>query len=1015
MKRWLGILMLLTLPAWADGEGTATISPGPFAQAAARGTWTITYQPGPAGIQPGGGVRLQLSGFPVQLFSPPQCTDPKGADYTTASCSDPAVPVKCSFSSVLRGGWMQVEELAVIVGAPGLKPDQTLSIVYGDTSGGGPGGATRGAEGDDLPIRVYSDLDGDGKSAPLAAFPRLSLTGSAPAKVVVFAQSQAVVGQPTRVAVSLRDPRNAVATEAPSDLTLSSPALAKPIQVSFRAGQRAVENLSVTFTKPGATRLQAKPATSAAESIRLPAAKFVQQGRREVKAEEAFRPELTAVALTALRARPGSTLRLVSHWQNIGTAPAKAEYRIYCHLERRPAQGKALANWDHVGKLPTTQWQPGQAVTVERVVDIPAGVEPGEHALTYGLFRVADNGFVNLLDAEVCRLKIGPDEPLWSALQPAFSNPIEVLDQAPERRLLWGDLHCHTENSGDGSGSADGLYRYARDTSLLDFCACSDHVGPNYPAAQWQHNQEAARRWNEPGRFIAILGYEWSNQYHGDLNVYHARDDQPIRVPTTGQCEDLFPALDGVDCIVIPHHPAYPVGLRGAAYSRYDPRWVPVVEMCSGHGLGEYLGNPRPYGRNRPMGPSLPGGFAQDGLRRGLRLGFIASSDDHTAHAGKIGFLAAVQATDVTREGILNALRERSCYASTGARILLDFTADGQPMGRVVECAQPPLLTATVEGTAPLKSVEIVRDGEVCAEGQPDGLRCDLEVRAKALDRPESWFYLRVIQDDGEMAWSSPIFVQNTGPRPTLVVSPPQVAGPQAGQPTPVTVLVRNTGTAASAPGKVSIVLDHAPAVPVAREKQPARGGIGGLLANAGFQAWRWPVDETSVNVFLRWGGGQDARNCAGSLTLLEAVDYYFTPFHDERNDTYHDDGHGTITWQTTAEAGTGDGLNLWVRINPRKPTRLLLDATRGGQHRPAEVSLCTGPVTKLPVELMLVDYDPARWVGQVKLPALAPGKSAEVKLDWTPPAGRTGKLVATATGGEHVRTTSDGTEVKVP
>jgi hypothetical protein len=990
----LAVLLSSAGLAFADGEGTATIEPGPYAVAGSRGTWTITYRPGPEGLKPLGGIRLPLSGFPIRLFAKPQCTDPQGANYTTARCTNAQVTATARFSDQLRGGWMQMEEVQVTVGARGMSADDALIVVYGDTSGGGPGGSVRGAEGDGLPIRMSSDADGDGRYAPLAKFPRLTLVGGPAARLVAFAPSQAVVGKPVTVAVSIRDDRNAVATQSLPEVELTGPDVAEPVKLTFEEGRRAVAPAQVTFAKPGVHRLTVKALGAGSELTRIDAGKFVSVNH-PAEGDAGFAPELESVEVSALAARPGSTLRVIAHWRNAGTAPPR-EYRVMCHLQRRPAAGRALANWDHAPAVPTTDWQPSKQYESERIGAIPSDIAPGEHALVVGLYYSPEPGkFVVPITCDVAMVRVGPDEPLVTDVQPALSNPIQVLTDEPKPRLLWGDLHCHTEDSGDGSGMVEALYQYARDTARLDFCACSDHVSPNYPEDQWRQIQELAERFDEPGRFVSILGYEWSNAEHGDKNVYFRQDYEPIRVPESGECEDLWKMLTGVDCVVIPHHPAYPVGLRGTDWTRIDSSLVPVVEMCSTHGLGEYLGNPRPYGNNKPMGPSLPGGFAQDALARGLRLGFICSSDDHSAHAGKVGFLVAVYADSFDREGILNALRARRCYGTTGARILIDVTANGQPMGSLLRADKPPKLAVRIEGTAPLQMVEVVKDGRVCYSTQPKQDPCAFEFMAPDLDRAESYYYVRVTQTDGELGWSSPIFVENTGPLPRLAVG--EVAAtpePKAGEVSRVSAVIRNEGRAASQPAEVWFMLDGPPAVPVKRENPPAKSGIGGLMATPGLQVWRWPVDETSVNVFIRWGGDDAARGCVGEVHILDAQGYYFTPFHVEDDDKLEDDGAGCIRWSTNAERGTGDGLNLWVRIDPRKPTRLSLTATRGGQPRPEEVFTHLGKPTALPVEIPLVDYDATRWIGEAALPTIKAHEEREVEVKWKPERVREGKLV---------------------
>jgi len=192
----------------------------------------------------------------------------------------------------------------------------------------------------------------------------------------------------------------------------------------------------------------------------------------------------------------------------------------------------------------------------------------------------------------------------------------------------------------------------------------------------------------------------------------------------------------------------------------------------------------------------------------------------------------------------------------------------------------------------------------------------------------------------------------------------------------------------------VWFLLDGPPAVPVGRENPPAKSGIGGLMATPGLQVWRWPVDETSVNVFLRWGGDQSARDCAGEVRLLDAQGYYFTPFHIEDDDELEDDGAGCIRWHTNAEPGTGDGLNLWVRIDPRKPTRLRLDASRGGERRPDEVFTHAGKVTTLPTDIPLVVFNADRWIAEAELPAVPAGGQRKVAVEWKPERVGDGKVV---------------------
>lgn len=116
-------------------------------------------------------------------------------------------------------------------------------------------------------------------------------------------------------------------------------------------------------------------------------------------------------------------------------------------------------------------------------------------------------------------------------------------------------------------------------------------------------------------------------------------------------------------------------------------------------------------------------------------------------------------------EALFHALRSRRTYATSGPRILLDFTLNGEyPMGS--EVSLPPLTNRTFEitirRTAPVERVEIIHQGAVLAvletNGTPD---LDLRWTDPRCDAPldNSHYYVRIRQIDGHCAWSSPIWI----------------------------------------------------------------------------------------------------------------------------------------------------------------------------------------------------------------------------------------------------------------
>jgi hypothetical protein len=152
-------------------------------------------------------------------------------------------------------------------------------------------------------------------------------------------------------------------------------------------------------------------------------------------------------------------------------------------------------------------------------------------------------------------------------------------------------------------------------------------------------------------------------------------------------------------------------------------------------------------------------------------MGMMASSDNHVgmpgrsyfgdrqAHTPFKGGLCAVWAPELTRDALMGAIRRRSCYGTTGARILVRFDIDGHPMGSAFRPGRDTARASVeVHGTDEVRSVEVVGPGGT-ARFVPCG-RGENVVRG-TVDLPvvrPGYYYLRVTQADGERAWTSPIY-----------------------------------------------------------------------------------------------------------------------------------------------------------------------------------------------------------------------------------------------------------------
>ncbi len=305
------------------------------------------------------------------------------------------------------------------------------------------------------------------------------------------------------------------------------------------------------------------------------------------------------------------------------------------------------------------------------------------------------------------------------------SNPINFYSEAPTLNRYWGDLHAQTKTT-VGTGSEDEYFTFARDTAWLDF---TSHQGNDFQISDsyWRHINDTTRRFNEEGRFVVFPGYEWSGNTPagGDLNVFYRHEGQPVlrsshwlipeveedeltpAHPASVLFEKMKQAVSLNDVLLCAH-----VGGRYANIRQYfDQELFSLVELVSCWGVFEWL--------------------LWDAFEKEYIVGVMCNSDGHRGRPGaeSAGFsefgiangLTCVLADSLTRDTIFDALKARRCYGTTGARMLLDFTANNQPMGSLIteRHQQRVSVQASVTGTGPLEVLQLFRGRQIIEEIRP--------------------------------------------------------------------------------------------------------------------------------------------------------------------------------------------------------------------------------------------------------------------------------------------------------
>jgi hypothetical protein len=337
------------------------------------------------------------------------------------------------------------------------------------------------------------------------------------------------------------------------------------------------------------------------------------------------------------------------------------------------------------------------------------------------------------------------------------TNPVWVRS-GDTPGLFWGELHGHCGMT-DGIGSVKNYFTFARDFAYLDFVTLSDH-DLWLTAPEWEHMRDTSIQFNEPGRLITYMGYEWTRNFRfgGHHNVYF-RDHHGkyYGIRTARSPQELYAKLatdNGAENVLVIPHAHNPGDWRA-----HDVAVQRLVEIMSKHGSFEY--------------------FGRRFLDNGYRLGFIAASDDHLGHPGYApksyceGGLTAVWAERMERNTIYDAMRDRRAYATTGARIIMDFSMNGVPMGGDVEdMSAPRKYRARVIGTAPLLCIDLMGRGGIqrswkigAAPSTSNSSRLRVAFHSKTETLPED----RIVRPLGGERWQGQ--VEFVGAEPSRVTA----------------------------------------------------------------------------------------------------------------------------------------------------------------------------------------------------------------------------------------------------
>ncbi|OYO27719.1 CehA/McbA family metallohydrolase [Janthinobacterium sp. PC23-8] len=388
-----------------------------------------------------------------------------------------------------------------------------------------------------------------------------------------------------------------------------------------------------------------------------------------------------------------------------------------------------------------------------------------------------------------------PDAPRLMAMAPP-----PALDSTSPYRIVYANLHSQTSHS-DGGAALDACkgaqepqsaphgpldaYRYAQEHGL-DVLMASEHNhmydgsdGTNAAARPldaitlYHDGLAAAAAYTaaHPG-FLALYGMEWGViNKGGHLNIFNS--DQLLGWERNGQGELLAdidtPKGDYAGLYTLMrergwlgqfNHPARSGQfLVGGEALGYTPDGDAAMVLCEVMNTSAFSTNDLETENRRSNFEAA----CNRALAAGYHLAFSSNQDNHCANWGAAyGNRSAIlvkRDVPLSRDSVFEALRARRVFATMDKHAQLIFTANGRMMGERFDNLGPLRLAVGFSNARGRQPAAItIFQGVPGANGSVTALSDQARVDFTPAPGPH-FYYARVTQDDGNLVWSAPVWV----------------------------------------------------------------------------------------------------------------------------------------------------------------------------------------------------------------------------------------------------------------
>jgi hypothetical protein len=319
-------------------------------------------------------------------------------------------------------------------------------------------------------------------------------------------------------------------------------------------------------------------------------------------------------------------------------------------------------------------------------------------------------------------------------------------------KYYYGIPHSHTSFS-TGKGSPNEAFEHGR-KSGLDFMFITDHNSYlsdtvsikddiyNKFQATKVYASKIRKKYDE---FLPLVGFETKTYLYEDLNIINSENF------FKGIVKDLkvltLWLLNNPDAFITINHPHK--NIKTLPYNPILNKLITSIEVGNGSLDSKYTRHEKYY-------------FSL--LDDGWKLGAINGQDNHKMNFGDSENLTVCICNSLSIDEIVFAFRERRTYSTESKYLKFHFTANDKFMGEVLDSSNIKLrfMIFCEDIKYKIREIQILSNkGAIIKKIEEINLNSIKYLYEHKRESNETWFAVKIIQDNNKVAFSSPIFISN--------------------------------------------------------------------------------------------------------------------------------------------------------------------------------------------------------------------------------------------------------------